>query len=29
MNPSGEGHTDAKGHRIIADKIIDIAKSKL
>ena len=29
MNPSGKGHTDAKGHRIIADKIIDIAKSKL
>ena len=29
MNPHGEGHTDAKGHRDIADNIISIAKSKL
>jgi len=28
-NPSGKGHPDAEGHRIIADKIIDIIKSKL
>ena len=28
-NPSGKGHPDAEGHRILADKIIDIIKSKL
>ena len=28
-NPSGKGHPDAEGHRIIANKIIDIAKGKL
>ena len=29
MNPSGKAHTDAKGHRIIADNIISIAEGKL
>ena len=28
-NPSGKGHPDAEGHRILADKIISIIKGKL